>query len=370
MTLPASGISSRRLVLRLSSLGDVVLATAILNTELFQSSQADWVVSAEYRGLLEGNPRISKVWAFDRKSGLGGWIECCRKLWEQQYDEVYDLHCSLRSRLAYFLFVYWCLKAGRRMPVWKRAAKDRAKLYGYFALKGAWPRVLRPERQIQKFAAIGSRRAVQTARTDLGYLVSGGDHLFKDEGLRPVLEAKEEYLCVMPGSLWPGKRWPVSRFAEVIQGLQIVPVVMGTLKDLESLELVQVLKKMGVRHVSGVGRWTQREVAWVMARSRGYLGNDSGLAHIAEAVGVPAYMVFGPTTPEMGFGPWRPESRALGAKLWCRPCGKDGRYCFRIHDRFACLRALGVQEVLAELPKDIVRSREGLLGLCHVNPSD
>ena len=107
--------------------------------------------------------------------------------------------------------------------------------------------------------------------------------------------------------------------------------------------------------MSGVGRWSIREVAQVIAKASFYLGNDTGLAHLAEAVGTAARVIFGPTVPDMGFGPWRQESFVLQADLGCRPCGKDGRYCYRFTDRYACMKALTAEEVLVHLGPDALR---------------
>ena len=158
-----------------------------------------------------------------------------------------------------------------------------------------------------------------------------------------------DYICVMPSSAWVGKRWPVRKFFEAIKDLPILPVILGSKSDRESLLLIKLLEQAGIAHVSGIGTWNLSQVAQVLGNSRGYFGNDTGLAHLAEAVGVPAVVVFGPTVPDMGFGPWLPESKSIGADLWCRPCGKDGRYCFRPTNRYLCLQKLDSKLVVQKL---------------------
>jgi heptosyltransferase-2 len=149
----------------------------------------------------------------------------------------------------------------------------------------------------------------------------------------------------MPGSRWQGKRWAPEKFLAVIRACGGMAVVLGGPGDKESFALVEMLLAEGVPHVSGVGRWDLPAVAQVLAHSTGYLGCDTGLAHLAEAVGVPALVVFGPTSPEMGFGPWRPESRSAGMDLWCRPCGKDGRRCYRPVNKYLCMTGLETSSV-------------------------
>jgi len=123
-------------------------------------------------------------------------------------------------------------------------------------------------------------------------------------------------------------------------------VVLGGAKDPGSRELVALLDKTGMSHFSGVQKWDLVEVAGVLAGADAYLGNDTGLAHLAEAVGVPVLVVFGPTAPEMGFGPWHEQSRSIGlTELGCRPCGKDGRRCYRLTQKYLCMTGLKAEDV-------------------------
>ena len=149
----------------------------------------------------------------------------------------------------------------------------------------------------------------------------------------------------MPGSKWRGKCWPVERYFETIRSHGHsgwgTPVILGGLRDAGSLELVERLERAGIGHVSGVGRWDLRQVARILAGARAYLGNDTGLAHLAEAVGTPALVIYGPTSAQMGFAPWRPESATVEWEaLGCRPCGKDGRRCYRPVRKYLCLSGL------------------------------
>ena len=171
--------------------------------------------------------------------------------------------------------------------------------------------------------------------------------LLEENPLPPEIQALGDrpYFCVMPASHWPGKEWPVERFAAVCAqwSRQAVPVVLGSAQDRASFALCESLAA-GVP-ISGVGRWDLKTVAAVLSAARVSLSNDTGIGHLSEAMGTPAIMVFGPTTPQMGFAPWRPESAAVGVPLGCRPCGKDGRRCYRPVRKYLCLTTLSVEAV-------------------------
>lgn len=320
----------RRLIIRLSSLGDLILSTAALEAEL-ASQKVDWVVAQEFSSVLNGHSRIQRIWEFTRSSGFLGWLKLWRTIWLEHYDEIYDLHHSLRSRLARVFFLIWSIREMRRGPCWIVFPKQRWKLYGYFLFKGFWPRKLRPISMVERFGK--TLGGTGNERPNVRHLVSAPQGGLKN----PLLDLKKDFICVMPGAQWPGKRWPVSYYFRLIERLGLFPVILGTSSDRASLELLDQLKTAGIDHISGVGIWSVPQVAQVLSQSVGYLGNDTGLAHLAEAVGVRAWIIYGPTASDMGFGPWRKESSAFGARLWCRPCGKDGRYCFRLNQKYRCL---------------------------------
>ena len=330
-----------RVIIRLSSLGDVILASSALSTSLVGVN--DWIVSQEYAPLLKGHPKIRSIFEFDRKLGFSEWRNLCRSIWTQNYDEVLDLHSSLRTRIMQFFFIYWGIRELKKGPKWKRIRKQRWKLSGYFIFKKLWPAFLRPKPWVERFGkTVGGSGS---ERPDLR-------HLIQDVSLYPQDLAKySKYICVMPGSLWSGKKWPVLFYLQLLKKLPYIPVILGTSKDQESIDLVHQLKVEQIPHFSGVGQWNLKITALVLSRSEGYLGNDTGLAHLAEAVGVPANIIFGPTSPEMGFGPWQPQSKALAAPLWCRPCSKDGSTCFRISNRYLCLKRLTPDRVQSEILK-------------------
>src|SRR4051794_27013241 len=85
-----------RLVFRLSSLGDVILATSFLSAldSSDPSAKVDWVVAREFAEVLKGHPRIRKLWEFDRSQGLKGWLSLCDQLVAENYDQVFDLHAT------------------------------------------------------------------------------------------------------------------------------------------------------------------------------------------------------------------------------------------------------------------------------------
>ncbi|OFZ00138.1 MAG: hypothetical protein A2Z97_01205, partial [Bdellovibrionales bacterium GWB1_52_6] len=345
-----SSFIQKRLILRLSSLGDVILSSAALETESSKQG-VDWVVAKEYGAVLRGHPRIRKLWEFDRREnrGFDVWRSFGRELWEQNFTEVIDLHGSIRTRILWLMFLYWSMREGRTGPRWTVASKQRFRSWGFILFKKLWPKFWLSRLQVEVFARAAGGSGQE--RPNMRHLLLTEE--FSVEALaRDFQDPPREsfggkpYICVMPGSTWPGKTWAAEKYVEVLKQIKVLPVIMGTARDSESVSLVRLLEAAGVPHESGVGKWNLRESAQVLANSKGYLGSDTGLALLSESLGVEILVIYGPTAPGLGFEPWRVGSRTAGSDLWCRPCGKIGHRCYRPKNKFLCLQRLSPAEVL------------------------
>ncbi len=343
-------IQSRKcLLIRLSSLGDVILATSALQVDALPS-QVDWLGSSDYSEIFKNHPRINKLYSFDRKGGFFGWLKLCRAFWDQSYDEVYDLHGSLRTLGMRVLFLFWGVRdVGLRrikkaQPRWHVISKQKFRLWGYFIFKRFWPKLVRPEPWVRRFAQLVGGSGNE--RPNLSHLSLDSE---VHKGQLPF-DRKLNWVCVMPSSRWSGKKWPVASYADLVVKMRVFPVVLGGPKDLESFELCRELEMRSVPYFSAVGQWGLAKTAWVLSLCPGgYLGGDTGLAHLAEAVGARAQMIFGPTDPEMGFGPWRAQSLAIQKSLACRPCSRDGRFCYRLSQPYHCMRGLSAQDAYIQI---------------------
>ncbi len=326
------------------------MSSCVLNTDGFKDG-VDWLVLREFAPVLEGHPKIRRLWSFEKKKGFLGWLRFCRELHQEQYDEVFDLHQSLRSRVAYLYLKMGARVCGRSL-VWKSLSKQRLAYWGFFSFKRFWPKAFRPDVFVSRAARFVGGTGEE--RPDLSFHLSGAFEnapFALGEGQTEALSERLKqngYYCVMPGAKGLGKQWGVQKFLGVIRRLDAVAVVLGASGETESVVLSEALRREGIAHISGVGRWSLPQIARILAGSRGYLGNDTGLGHLAEAVGLNVNVIFGPTHPDLGFAPWRKNSVQVQASLWCRPCGKDGRNCIRPLRRYKCLDAISVEQVLRE----------------------
>jgi len=343
MTLFPMQNNKKILLIRLSSLGDVILSTtaltAIHQAKQDQSIETHFLVGENFKDVLSQHPFVSKLWTFDKRLGLKGWLHLASQLHVEKFDHIYDLHQSLRTLILRVLFWIWKIKNPKSNTKWKVISKQRLRYFGFYLFKNLWPKQFRPTQKKILFAQIVGGDGSEMPQ--MNGLLSGVNLNYSF--------LSKPYICVMPASKWEGKQWNIEGFLKAIEASKMFPVVLGTPNDSSSVELVNLLKKREIPHFSGVGGLGLKEVAFVLKESKYLISVDTGLTHLAEAFNVPVHVVFGPTHPDMGFGPIRERSKAYGAKLWCRPCSKDGTACFRLHNKYACMKKFDGESLIQKV---------------------
>jgi ADP-heptose:LPS heptosyltransferase len=321
----------RLLVIRLSSMGDVILTTPFLRAlrRRFPEAGVHFLTKPLYAGLIGSHPAVDRVIPFDASLPLG---ETGRRLRGEHYDAVFDLHKNLRSiplsRIA---------RPGRIHRIDK--ATLRRWLLIVFKLDLLKGRGDQPAVCIEAGATLG----------------------LTDDGGPPDIHPSEESLAkadvalagidpplwglIPVASSW-NKRWP--HFAEL--GRRLTETKGGTCLVFGGPDDAglcgSLAAEIGHGAVSLAHERGLLDTAALLRCCAVVVGNDTGLTHLATAVGTPTVALFGPTTRQLGYFPRGPRVRVLERELNCRPCTKNGlERCPRRRD-LACLAEISVGEVL------------------------
>ncbi|MFP5385793.1 MAG: glycosyltransferase family 9 protein [Bacteriovoracia bacterium] len=337
------------LLVRFSSMGDVVLQTATVNwlrSLLGKEARFSFVTSSEFVSLIDHHPEIKNVIGFDRRNGEK-WGDLIKKIDgidnSDPIDLILDLHATLRSfRLK---LSYWnipALTVDKRR--WERFLLTKIKslrLKRFFDKKvfGLEPQV---ERILNDFEGIffDSRARRRTAEFRKG----PHDELTSLSEL-PVYPVPGPYIVVAPSASFEFKRWPIERFVDLTRSLleetQFHVVVLAGPQD----NFCEAFKDLSSERLHNLqGKTSLKESMSLIASSKLCVGNDSGMNHIAEAYGVPCLTLFGPTDPRFGFAPHGTKSRYLSKEMFCKPCSTTGKTpCYR--DRHYCMEEISVEEV-------------------------
>jgi len=178
-----------------------------------------------------------------------------------------------------------------------------------------------------------------------------GSDFWRRKGL--TAEERSRLIVIHPGSGSRKKVWPLERFVDLIHYLEThlrskTVIVLG---PAEGREIQDGLEGMGEGAPLLVKGLSLLQVASVIERCRLFIGNDSGISHLAAALGLPTVTIFGPTDPIV----WSPRGEkvvVIQKKIDCSPC-PQGRF-FLCRD-FECVREIGVEEVLKGLKRMGIR---------------
>ena len=342
-SLPLKSLS-KTLIIRFSSIGDIVLSTPLLRVlrEKFPKSQIDYVTKSEYAELVRSNQNINLTYEFDTAQGFPGLRKLKDRLKRERYDLVIDLHNSLRSR---FLR---SMRGVSDIVVVDKRVRERTLLV---KLKKDTYAGLVPvaDRYIETLRDYGISRDGKGAELHIPDETLFGT-ASKIAKLR--LNRFERVLGLCPFARHTTKEWPAKRYAEI--GMKFIKetdgavMIFGGTPDVIRSSSVSAPIRATThdeRVVDFTGQLSLTETAAAMQYCDVIVTNDTGLMHIAAAMNRKLVAVFGSTVEQFGFYPPGNTSIILERKgLYCRPCSHIGRdECPEEH--FRCMLETEVDEV-------------------------
>ncbi len=331
------------LILRFSSLGDIVMSTALPRVlkNTFSGSNIHMAVRSDFRDLIEWNNNIDRKIYLEKNEGLRGLVKLIKSIKTEKYDLIIDAHKSMRSSLI-------CLfTPGVRKVYFNKRTLKRLVLI-FFKIN------LFSKIDLQILEYIKPLKKLGVSYDDKGTKIFlPQDAIDKaDKILRELINKKNtKIIGMVPGAHWPGKRWPAYKFrclAGLIEkNMDAIVLIVGAKKDLFCDDIVKGYSKV----FSFAGKLSMIESAAMLSKCDVVISNDTGMMHVAEAVGSDVIGLMGPTSREFGCYPYRETSRVIELKMWCRPCSKNGKgLCIRFGKR-PCLNNIEPASVFETLSK-------------------
>lgn len=330
---------SKILILRLSSIGDVILTTPLIRAvrERFPQAEIAFLVKREFADLIRHNPRVDRLITFDKTRGFRGWREIKGAVQRERFDWVLDLHKNARS-----LYLRVGLHAGSVTTYGKQFFR----------------------RSLLVCTGINLFKNVRPIMNRYFEAVAWADIRDDGFGTEVFLDRKEEedtfgqlaaagydrhsaLVALCPGASFRNKQWLPERFAVVADELAAqgyFVVLLGGAQDEPLCRSIAGMMKH--RAVSFAGRLGLGGAAALLKSSVLAVTNDSGLMHLAQSQKTPVVAIFGPTTVELGYFPQPERAVVIERPLSCRPCTHNGkRNCPKGH--FQCMREIGADAVLS-----------------------
>ena len=360
-------------VLRFSSLGDIVLHSsciASIKRRWGDSVHLSLLTSEEFAPLMEGTPFIDEVHSFSRTLGSGALLEKVKDIHrKRKIDCFLDLHGTLRSLMIRFYFwkiprIYGDKRTVERLLLTLGKIDILSCQYKGERKKGWGELIL--QRVPRDFAAI-FQYSVESNTLELPAPYPKGQlsfscGTFQEDSLEKVLGLRPPFVVLAPSASFPGKRWPVESFKAFLElalgekefsGLQFV-ISAGPNDDF-CTQFDDLCKRYPGRVLNLQGKLTLKESIFLLKKAHFCLGNDTGIPHLAESVGIPTLVILGPTGEQFGFYPHLSGSDTLSLPLWCRPCSSNGKGACIRSERF-CLTRI-TPEMLLDKVKPMILQR-------------
>ncbi|MBS1946677.1 MAG: glycosyltransferase family 9 protein [Bacteroidetes bacterium] len=328
------------LIIRFSSIGDIVLTTPVARCLKKQIATAEvhYLTKAAYKDILAANPYIDKTHLLE--DSLDAVVE---KLKKEDFDYVIDLHHNLRT-----------LRVKRGL---KKHAFSFNKLniekWLLTALKiNRLPAAHIVDRYLQTVESFG----VKNDGAGLDYFIPGNE-LVKESDIPASHHAG--YIGIVIGAAYFTKRFPVHKLKALCASLRHPVILLGGPED--KIHGDEVASSDKVKIYNACGKFSLNESADLVRRAKLIISNDTGLMHVAAAFKRPVISLWGNTVPEFGMYPYYGENFARASasgpatnkslfdmmeikSLSCRPCSKIGyKKCPKGH--FKCMEQIDVNEL-------------------------
>jgi len=312
------------LIVRFSSIGDIVLTTPVprcVKTQL-ENAEVHYATKVQYQSILENNPYVDKL--FLLKESLD---ELITELKKENYDVVLDLHNNLRTRI-----LKW--KLGTRSFSFNKLNIEKWLMVNFKINK------LPDMHIVDRYMATAKSLGVKNDALGLDYFIPEKDEVPWDW----FPEAhRSGYVAYAIGAQHETKKLPADRMIELCKKINHPIVLLGGKEDFENGETVRLEfenKKQQTLIFNACGKFNLNQSADIVKKSDVVFSHDTGLMHIAAALKKEVYAIWGNTIPAFGMYPYRTNYHSLENKdLECRPCSKIGyQKCPKGH--FKCMREL------------------------------
>lgn len=317
------------LIVRLSSLGDILLTTPLIRSLKKQNPnlQIDFLIRSEYGDLLKANPYISSLHLFSRDDQENKKLKI--KLMEMKYDCIIDLQNNLRSKL------FLNNLTGEVLTFNKKR----------------FEKVLLVHLKINLLKEV-SQIPIRYAETIPDFqLDDEGLDLFLPENITSRILPGQNVIGLCPGARHFTKRWQQENFIQLGKMLIEKEFSVALFGGKNDRELCEEISKEIPGSVNLSTEDDILQLAKDIQQCKAIVCNDSGLMHAACAVKIPVVTIYGSTVREFGFTPYGCKNIILeNNSLTCRPCSHIGKKkCPQKH--FRCMLELTPAQAFESINK-------------------
>ncbi|MGB7921943.1 MAG: glycosyltransferase family 9 protein, partial [Pyrinomonadaceae bacterium] len=337
------------LVVRLRSIGDTVLATPALHAlrRFLPHARIDVLLENWVAPVLHGFAEVDHIITVERGSALSR-ARVARELRAARYDVAFNLHGGTTAtlltrasgathRVGYPNYQYSRLHnhlAPSPLELWGQGKTHSVEQQ--LALLG-WTGVPVSDRPRTRLTVTNEAKAAIASR-------------LRAAGLDAALEP---FALIHPAAAFESKQWAVNNFARVAEDLEARGLAVVAIAAPDESSIVAALSENSSARIHALTDLSLPEVTALAARARIFVGNDSGIAHIASAVDAPSVVIFG-SSNVAHWHPWATApAEVVREEMPCAPC--PGYTCSEF-DAPECIRRVTVECVREAIERVIKNS--------------
>ncbi len=318
------------LIIKPSALGDIVHTLPFLAAikEQFPEAIIDWVVADGLHTFLEGHSMINRLWIFKKdqwrrpknfKRTIKEIFEFKKGLNASKYDVSIDLSGLLRSGIiSYF--------SNAKIKLGFKESDEGSPFFYTHKIHGS-----------MNIHAID--RYLEIAKF-MGCSVDKIEYPFAPYDKNPPIlnDLPKKFVVMSPSAGKPANRWPAEKFGQLAVQLDLPTVVIASRAEADIAQ--QVVASSNGKAISIAGKTGLKDLVALIEKASFFVCNDTGPMHIAAALNIPVFAIFGPANP-IRTGPYGSIHTVIQEKLDCSPC-----YAKYPCDHFKCMNNISVEKVL------------------------
>lgn len=319
----------RILIIRFSSIGDIVLTSPVIRCLKLQlNAEIHFLTKSSFKTINSANPYIDKIHTIDKKVN-----EVIPELKALNFDYVIDLHKNIRSRQV-------CRKLAAKSFSFNKINIEKWLLVN---LKiNRLPDVHIVDRYMETVSSLG----VSNDGKGLDYFIPK-ETILPDE----MISLSGPFVAFAIGAAHATKRLPTEKIISICKKIKQPIILLGGPSDAEVG--AEIEKKAGAHILNLCGKISLHQSALVVQNADSVITHDTGMMHIAAALKKRIISVWGNTVPEFGMTPYLPNNQKNSTiieveNLSCRPCSKIG-YSVCPKGHFKCMQMIDEGQLLRSL---------------------
>jgi len=297
------------LIIRFSSIGDIVLTTPVVRClkQQVEGAEVHYLTKKNFSAIIENNPYVNKMHLLDNNPE-----EIINDLKKENFDYIIDLHNNLRT-----------LKVKRALKKIPSFSFNKLNIEKWL-LTALKINIMPKMHIVDRYLATVKTFGVKNDGKGLDYFIPEKDAV-PDTDI-PAAQSLG-YIGIVIGAAHNTKKLPLHKLKELCKNLEYPIILLGGSEDKKAGDEIAVADPVKIYNSSG--KFNLNESADLVRRAKLIITHDTGLMHIAAAFKKPVISIWGNTVPAFGMTPYYGKKMAANDLfeingLWCRPCSKIG----------------------------------------------